>query len=38
MPNTLLNVVGDPLGSMVAAKSLGELNRDVFYGKTKKQT
>lgn len=38
LPNTLLNVVGDPLGSMVAAKSLGELNRDVFYGKTKKQT
>jgi len=33
MPNTLLNVVGDPLGGMVAATSLGELDKDIYYGK-----
>ncbi|MCG0276801.1 MAG: dicarboxylate/amino acid:cation symporter, partial [Thermosediminibacteraceae bacterium] len=33
MPNTMLNVVGDPLGGMIAAHALGELDRDVYYGK-----
>jgi len=33
MPNTMLNVVGDPLGGMVAATALGELDKDIYYGK-----
>ncbi|MFO7152197.1 MAG: dicarboxylate/amino acid:cation symporter [Bacillota bacterium] len=33
MPNTMLNVVGDPLGGMIAASALGELDRDVYYGR-----
>ncbi|ADL08907.1 dicarboxylate/amino acid:cation symporter [Thermosediminibacter oceani] len=33
MPNTMLNVVGDPLGGVIAANALGELDRDIFYGK-----
>ncbi|KXG75217.1 Proton/sodium-glutamate symport protein [Fervidicola ferrireducens] len=38
MPNTMLNVVGDPLGGMIAASALGELDRDVFYGKKQART
>jgi len=38
MPNTLLNVVGDPLGGMVAANALGELNRDIYYEKNRKES
>ncbi|KUK13685.1 MAG: Sodium:dicarboxylate symporter [bacterium 42_11] len=31
MPNTMLNVTGDPLGVMVVAKGLGEFDKAKFY-------
>ncbi|MCS7233366.1 MAG: dicarboxylate/amino acid:cation symporter [Synergistetes bacterium] len=31
MPNTMLNVTGDPLGVMVVAKGLGEFDKSRFY-------
>jgi len=31
MPNTMLNVTGDPLGVMVVAKGLGEFDKGKFY-------
>lgn len=31
MPNTMLNVTGDPLGVMVVAKGLGEFDKNRFY-------